>query len=567
MEMQTHSEITLHPLIVKLLKKRGLQNDQIKDFFSWDLKKLPEFGKLKDLNLCCERILDALANEEKIAIYGDYDVDGSTSCALFFHFFKMINTTVKLYQPSRFVEGYGIHPSSIEEAHKDGINVLITVDCGITNDLAALKAKELGIDLIITDHHQDKNETMPEAFAIVNPNRRDEDHQSPLASLAGVGVAFAVCLRLRQMLIDSGQTCPTIYPLLQFVAIGTICDMANLNQMNRVLVRHGLKQMPQSQYPGLLVFLSNEERLLPMIPSEKLAFQIGPVINSKGRLDHPELALNLLISDDLFQAHDLLRQLQYTNQQRKKFQEEVFKEALAQARSHITDEDHPIHIVYSPKWHEGVVGIVASKLVETFHVPAVVLTNTPDGLAIKGSARSAGELNIFEELSKCAHLFTKFGGHKKAAGLTTSIDHLDEIRKTLIKNLKSIPAHLRRQDQYFDEMVTIDDITVDLAKNLEQLEPFGEGNQRPKFRMDNFQLEKFEILKELHVRWCFSGIKNKQKKIWGISFNYIGKPGNLHPEELLKKQKIDPLQTVFTVGINRFKSQEYLQLMVDTLQT
>jgi single-stranded-DNA-specific exonuclease len=276
----------LHPVVSKLLHKRGLGPSEIQEFFSWDLKALPDFSSLKDINKAAQRLIDALDKKQKIGIYGDYDVDGTTSCALFYHFFQLLGVEVELFQPSRFVEGYGIHIPSIDEAIKQNVDVLVSVDCGITNVETAAYAQETELDLIITDHHQDIREVMPPAYAIVNPNRRDEDLDSPMRALAGVGVAFAVCVEIRKILNAKGIEVPSLYPLLQFVAIGTIADLAPLNNMNKKLVRHGLKQMPKSQYAGVQVFLSNEERQMELIPSEKISFYIGPMINSKGRLDH-----------------------------------------------------------------------------------------------------------------------------------------------------------------------------------------------------------------------------------------------------------------------------------------
>ncbi len=266
-EKKVHTSGEIHPVVLNLLKKyfeekkeSGSFESYLADFFSWDLKSLPELTDLKDLTKAAERIILAIQRHEKIGIFGDYDVDGTTSCALFHFFFKSINYPVAIYQPGRFKEGYGLNPSSVLEAAKDNIKLLITVDCGITSDVAAVTALAEGIDLIVTDHHNDTLPEMVKAFAIVNPNRRDEKGASELKALAGVGVAFCLCLEVRNLLLKRGEACPSLYPLLQFVAIGTISDLAPINSVNRKLVRHGLKQMPKTEFCGIKVFLKPDER-------------------------------------------------------------------------------------------------------------------------------------------------------------------------------------------------------------------------------------------------------------------------------------------------------------------
>nr|MBP9675061.1 DHH family phosphoesterase [Bacteriovoracaceae bacterium] len=272
--------------MLRLLGGRNLSPVDVTNLFSWNLQELPELCALKDLEKSSQRIIKALEQNEKIGIYGDYDVDGTTSCALFYHFFQMLNVTPYLFQPSRFVEGYGLHVSSIEHALEKEIKILITVDCGISSHEAAFFAKDKNIDLIITDHHTDGALEIPVAFAVVNPNRQDEDKNSPLKALAGVGVAFALCVQIKKDLEKKGKTIPSLYPLLQFVAIGTICDMAPLTPLNLKLVRHGLKQIPKSSYQGILSFFPPEEREVDVMSSEKISFNVGPLINSKGRIDH-----------------------------------------------------------------------------------------------------------------------------------------------------------------------------------------------------------------------------------------------------------------------------------------
>lgn len=557
--IQTNTTNSIHPVVLKLLERRGHSN--LSDFFSWDLRDLPDLMKMKDIQKCALRIIEAIDNNEKIGIYGDYDVDGTTSCALFYQFFQMLNIEVELFQPSRFVEGYGIHPCSIDVAIEKGVKLLISVDCGISNVETADYANEKDIDLIITDHHKDTREHMPRAYAIVNPNRRDED-DADLKCLAGVGVAFAVCLAVKNEYEKLGKQVPSIYPLLQYVAIGTISDLASLNPMNLKLVRHGLKQIKDTTYPGIIAFFTPEERE-GFISSEKVSFYIGPLINSKGRLDHPERALKLLIAKNRQEAIENFNHLEVSNRERKIIQKEVYDKAKDIVIKSMKTTELPINIVYEPSWHEGVIGIVASKLVETFEVPAIVFTNAEEKGVIKASARSAGELNLFECLNQCKDLFLKFGGHKAAAGLSMNKENLPLFRERMYNLLMQIPQIERTVQNHYDLEIDFNDINRQLVKELEMMEPFGMGNEKPVFRVKNMRIDSYSLLKDIHVRWSFSHINNPKIKLGGISFNFIGKWNTLHPQDLFSKQNEEGLTVQFTIGINRFRGNETIQLMVD----
>lgn len=558
LETQHTQQENLHPVILNLLNQRGFETKEKRDaFFSVDLKQLPNLTNIPDLNLAAERIVKAIESNESIAIYGDYDVDGTTSCAVFYHFFRSIKIEVKLFQPSRFDEGYGLHCSSIEKALEENIDLLITVDCGITNFEAAKYSKERGLDLIITDHHKDILDEMPPALAVINPNRRDCEVGSPLKMLAGVGVAFAVCLEVRNQLIKKEVEVPSLYPLLQFVAIGTICDLVPLNLMNMKLVRHGLKQLPKSQFPGVKAFLNPEERKYPATPSEKLSFNIGPMINSKGRVDHPEMALSLLTAEDSDEAFHFYSHLEISNKERKAIQAEVYKEAKEQTLNQMKG-DHTISIVYSPTWHEGVIGIVASRLVEQFKVPAIVFTDAKDEEIIKASARSAGELSIFECLDQCKDYFLKFGGHKAAAGLSMPKENFEAFKEKMTSLVSAYPEIVRVEQESFDLEIDANEVDAILAKQLEKLEPFGMGNAMPTFRIRNIKLQSYDILKELHVRWNF--VNGKGRQIKGISFNYIDSFDKPHPK-IISEQAGD-LKVYGKVGVNRFRGNEFLQLQV-----
>lgn len=554
------TEQAISPILYKILTKRGYSHDEIPALFSWDLKTLPDLLKMHDLEKAARRIIQAINNKEKIGIYGDYDVDGTTSCALLYHYFQMLDVSVSLYQPSRFKDGYGLHNSSIDQALSDQIRVLISVDCGISNVEVAEYAKDTSLDLIITDHHKDAAPIIPRAFAVVNPNRRDEEENSPLRVLAGVGVAFCLCHQIREILLSERQNCPSLYPLLQFFAIGTISDLAKLTPLNLTLTRHGLKQLPNSEYQGLRPFFTPEERSAFMALSEKVSFNIGPMINSKGRLDHPKLALDLMVTTSSEQAYHLHSQLINCNNERKHIQNQVFEQAREILEVEV-DNKHSISVIYAPDWHEGVIGIVASKLVELYRVPAIVFTDSEESGLIKASARTAGDLSIFDTLKACEEFFVKFGGHKAAAGLSMKKEFFKPFKEKITQIVNDIPHNLRVVEDVYDLEIEIDDINEQLVKSLEQLEPFGQGNPKPVFKLINAKLESYRLLKDIHVKWSL-GSKRTSRKLSGISFNYIGAWNAPHPERIFENQDEFNPQYLCTLGINRYKGVESIQLMI-----
>ncbi len=558
------TSIALNPVVIRLLKKRGISPEMIQDMLSSNLKELPDLTAMIDLQKASERIIKAINDQEKIGIYGDYDVDGTTSCALLWHFFQMLKVDVELFQPSRFIEGYGVHISSIDNAIEKNVKVLITVDCGISATTTADYAKDK-LDLIITDHHRDAADHIPHAYAVVNPCRRDESESSPLRALAGVGVAFALALQIKNDLTKKGIETPSLYPLLQFVAIGTIADVARMTPMNLRLTRHGLKQMTTTQYPGLRAFFSPEELKVNSISSEKIGFHVGPHINSKGRLDHPERALRQLIAADFNEAREHFSHLELANRDRRTIQAEVFAEAKQAVIDSLSGSELFINILYQPHWHEGVIGIVASKLVETFEVPAIIFTNAEEEGVIKASCRTAGELNMFDLLEQCKEFFIKFGGHKAAAGLSMKKENFPEFKNKMTKLLQNIPFGLRTKTSSFDVEIGIEEINAQLVKDLEKLEPFGPGHEKPVFRMKNAHITSYRIMKDAHVRWSFAPAGNIKNAIQGVSFNYLGKWNEATPEELFNLQTKSGLTVQFTLGINRFNGNESIQLMVEKL--
>lgn len=559
----------LHPVIQRLLNKRGISTaGQLKEYFSVDLNELPDLTDMNDMDEATKRIVEAIHNKERIGVYGDYDVDGTTSCAVLYQFFKMLNIEVSLQQPSRFKEGYGIHPPAIDAAIKNGIDVLITVDLGITNNETADYTLNTGLDLIITDHHSDIREEIPKAYAVVNPNRRDEPKDSPRKALAGVGVSFALALSVKNELERQGEVVPSIYPLLQYVAIGTIADLAPLNNMNRKLVSHGLRQIPKTKYEGINAFLTDGEKNLNTIPSEKVGFGMGPFLNSTGRLEHPALATKQLISNIKEDALEKFAELEKCNDKRKEIQKEVFKEAKKQIIETMNNDENCINIVYSPNWHEGIIGIVASKLVDTFKKPAIVFTDSKEEGIIKASARSAGDLDLFDSLKKCSDYCTKFGGHKSAAGMSMEKKNLDGFRNKMNELLLEVPVEQRTVGTPFDIEVSPNEINLDLVKQLSLLEPFGMGNAKPILKMSGVILVDYMIMKDVHVKWKFQNEDKTGQRLEGVTFNHMTNYNVLMPEDIWDEQIEEgkTLDIYFELSINVFRGFENIQLMIRDIQ-
>ena len=551
----------IHPILQKIFKDR---QQALADYWSWNLHQLPDLQALPDLAKASQRIIAAIQKQEPLAAFGDYDVDGTTALALLHDFFKILGVPLLLKQPSRFVEGYGLHPSSVEELAAENIKVIITVDCGITSLAAAERAKELGIDLIITDHHQALPD-LPSAYAVIDPNMPTVDDASPLRALAGVGVAFCLCLQIKHDLENNPpyKKLPSLYGLLPYVTLGTICDLAPMNPVNLKLIRHGWRSLKASARPWTKCLFSEEERQLANVPGQKFSFTLGPMINSSGRMGRADQALNLLTTADPAVATQAYYALEISNRERKDLQELVVQEATTQIIQASAQREILCAVAYAPHWHEGVIGIVASKLVETFSVPAIVFTDSSEKGLIKGSARAAGEIDLMALLKQGSDLFTKFGGHAKAAGITMPQENLPRLQVLLDKLLAPLPAILRTKNITIDAEIELNDVSAGLATQLEQLEPFGNGHPRPIFH-SKVVLQSFYILHDKHVRWIFE--RKGHSPLSGMSFNFIGRWGQLSPQEIYhRQQQGEQLMIDYTIQINRWNGREQVQLMLERI--
>lgn len=516
-----------------------LSNPRLTEFLDDALDKLPDFGELKDIAVASEVIVKAMAEGKRIALYGDYDADGTTSIAVFYHFLKMVGCEPVTYQPSRFIEGYGLHSSIIEKAKDEGVDLMITFDCGITNYESAQRAQEIKLPLIITDHHSTGELELPCALAVVNPNRKDQP-ESDLKKLAGVGVSFALAVEVRKLLISQKikEDCPSIYSLLQFVAIGTIGDMVSLCPMNAKLVRHGLRQFSSSTFASIKAFMAYKGE--GVVDSSFIGFDIAPMINAEGRLDTPEKSLKLLLSEDLTEATSILSEMKSRNEERKKIQRTAEVIATNKIKKHGLDNNEVI-VIYHDKIHQGVVGLVASFVVKNYKRPCIVLTNDfKDEDILKGSARSYGDFDLLNFLKGLDFPFINFGGHKKAGGMSFHKKDLELFNEKIKESSKGLT--IEAPPEFLIELDS-ELLDLNLVKIIDSYGPFGEGNPRP-LVATRVNSTGHAVLKGEHVKFFLRGVKGSL-----IYFNFL-RGGDAHIPKGILLIKASPTANYYNGNVS-----------------
>ena len=460
--------------IAKILVQRGLTDaEEAVKFLNPNLEDLYDPFLLDDMHKAVERIRQALVNQEKVLICGDYDVDGITSVALLKRTLPNSGIDVFTYLPNRLSEGYGFHEHSVHYAQEVGATLMITVDCGITSRETVLLARQYGIDVIITDHHE-QNGPLPEAVAVLNPKR--EDSLYPDENLAGIGVAF----KLVSALMQKGMLLYPLPSILELVALGTVADVAKLVGENRILVHHGLLALTHTSHPGLkaLKKVSNITQGRNMDPY-MIGYQLGPRINAVGRLGAPEYALNLLLARSRPDADLIAREMDGINRKRQGIEEKILE--IIQSKVEQMDlNTKPFIVLHGDNWHEGVIGIVASKIADRFYRPTCIIS-VNDGVG-KGSGRSIPSFNLFDCLSQASEHLIEYGGHKIAAGFRIKPEKIDDFKAECIRIAKEM---LDQSDLMpsitIDSEVELQDIRFSTIRLINQIAPFGLGNPKPKF--------------------------------------------------------------------------------------
>ena len=542
--------LNLHPTVARLLCLRGLSDPETAArFLQPSLDHLHDPLKLTGMMPAIERLEGAIARRERIAIHGDYDVDGITSTVILRRALEMLGGEVVHFIPERLRDGYGLQPAGIERLHADGVAVIVSVDCGIRGTEAARRARELGVDLIITDHHEPDGE-LPDALAVINPKRHDCSY--PDKSLAGVGVA----LKVVQALCDRAGKSRWLPAFIKIAAIGTLADVVPLVGENRVIARLGLASLSKGPHTvGLRALLDCSGLTGKTIDSYQVAFMLAPRVNAAGRMSTPDIATRLLLATDEAMDAEARSLAQRLNDENLRRQEEE-ADLVAQAKKAIETDPavgaHNVLVVGGDAWHRGVIGIAASKLVDTYHKPSIVLSI--DGDVAHGSCRSIPDFDMLGALERCADLFVKFGGHRQAAGLTMEAARVPEFRQRINSWADEIlhPDQLRPRLR-IDAPLTLKGITHDLVRGLDSLGPFGMGNPRPVFHASPVEIvDGPRTLKERHLKMTFSQDGRRFRAIaWRAA----------ERADFLEKHRTG-VNLAFSLDRNEYQGETYLELSV-----
>ncbi len=481
LRLQLSKKLEIPPLIAQLLIKRGIVDPREGErFLTPSLNHLYDPFLMKDVDRGVERIIKAIKEREKILIYGDYDVDGVTACALLVDFLRSLGAYTSYYIPHRLKEGYGLNPEAVKRIAAQGVRLLICVDCGISDQEEIMLARELGMDTIVIDHHEIPTQ-LPPAHAILDPLQ--SDCPFPFKGLAGVGVTFNLVVALRSRLRDLGfwQDCsePNLRRYLDLVALGTIADIVPLVDMNRILVKYGLKELENSTKPGILALKEVSGMGEGEVSTGQVAFRLAPRLNAGGRVASGQMGVELLLAKELAQAKRIAEELDGANRERQTIEEKIYKEA-----KELIQQEGLMHrsglVLSCDDWHPGVIGIVASKIAEELWRPTVLIAL--DGEQGKGSARSIVGFHLYEGLKECGKYLLGFGGHKYAAGLRISREKIREFSEVFEQVVKS---KVRAQDLtpaiFIDAEVDLREITPELLNYLSLFPPYGAANPKPLF--------------------------------------------------------------------------------------
>jgi single-stranded-DNA-specific exonuclease len=488
----------IHPIVANILYNREVRGDkEIEYFFNADLEDLFDPFLLDGMDVAVDRIISALRKGEKILIYGDYDVDGVTSVSILYDGLFRLGGKVMFYIPDRFDDGYGLSESGIKKAKSKGAKLIVTVDCGITAVDEVEFAKEQGMETIICDHHE-PGEILPDAVAVLDP--KIEGSHYPFRELAGCGVAF----KLLQGLLEKLEYDKSFaYQYLDLVAIGTAADIVNIVSENRIFVKYGLRQINKSPREGVFALMEQCGLLNKDLNVNSIVFNLAPRINAVGRISNAKKAVHLLTTSSLQQGRNISRILENENNTRRGIDEATFKEAVELIENSVDLDKVNILVVAKKGWHIGVLGIVASRLVEKYKRPAILISIV-DGVG-KGSARSVRNVDILSHIKMADPLLISYGGHQYAAGLMLAEDNIEKFKEYLIKSVKD-EKELEdiKPKLYIDSEITLEQFTADFFKNIKQLSPFGPDNMRPVFASYGLQVfGRVDVVGSNHLKTKF----------------------------------------------------------------
>ena len=539
------SQLKIHSAICKILVQRGVKDiETAKKFFRPSLNELHDPWLMKDMDKAVERIIKAINAKEKILVFGDYDVDGTTAVSCMYSFLKKIHSNLDFYIPHRYREGYGVSKAGIEFAKENGFTLIISLDCGIKSvDLIAY-AKTIGIDFIVCDHHLPDDE-LPAAIAILNPKQKDCNY--PYKELCGCGVGFKLISALAPQF---GLNDDTLYEYLDLVATAIAADIVPMTGENRVLSYYGLKKANENPNPGIKA-LSVLSGLKKELHIQNLVFMIAPRVNAAGRMDDATKAVQMFIVETYEEAIGFAEQLHSDNTNRKEADSSITQSALEQIRENKGWENRKSTLVYQPHWHKGVVGIVASRLIEHYYRPTIVLTKS--GEIAAGSARSVPGFNLYEAIHACREHLLGYGGHFAAAGMTLEIDKVTALREMFEEIVSATinPEHLI-PEEIIDAEISFKDITPNFYNILLQMEPFGPENMRPQFIIKKVLDTGYsKIVKEDHIRFV---LRKDDITLTGIGFNMAEKFAILQTKQ--------PVDIICKIDENEWQGNKSLQLRI-----
>ena len=540
-------------VMATVLLNRGIETkEQLKEYIGKSLDAVHNPMLLPDMEKAAKRIIKAIDEKEKIAIYGDYDVDGVTATTLLYSFLLDNGADASYYIPDRIKEGYGLNIKAINKISKLGTKLLITVDCGVTSVGEVELAKAQKMEVIITDHHTCK-ERIPDALAVINPKRADSSY--PFSCLAGVGVAFKLILAVTMLMGKNTKECFDKY--VELAAMGTIADVVELKGENRVIADRGIQQLSKSTNEGIKAMLEIIGAAEKPINTTTISFMLAPRINAAGRMKDASLAVELLLSKTNISAYKLARELDEMNRNRQMCERDILNQALEMIKEDKDFENKKIIVLAREGWHHGVVGIVSSKISEMFYKPCILLAVEENGKA-KGSGRSVEGINLFDALCACDDLLTQYGGHELAAGLSLDMKDFDafcqKINKYLIENIKKEP----QKTLDIDCTIIPEYITLANVKQLQRLEPFGMGNEMPVFAICGVEV----------VESSTMGIDNRHLKVkinaGGKIIEAVGFSFGQYANSLTKGKRID---IAFNLGINTYQNTDRVQLILKDIRS
>ena len=546
--LEISKEFQISPLTSIILYNRGIREDEaIKKFLSKDLGVMYDPFLMRDMDKAVERIYAAKNSGEKITIYGDYDVDGITAIAILYKHLKELGISVDYYVPDRMQEGYGVNRDALDKIKEEGSSLIITVDTGITAVEECEYASSIGLDVIVTDHHECK-EKIPEVYAAIDPKRKDCGY--PFKSLAGVGVVFKLIQAL-----DGNKSLPDLMEkYADLMCLGTVADISPLIDENRIIVTEGLKRFKNTKNIGLkaLIDVSTNGKA---ITTSTIGYIIAPRINASGRLGCASRSVELFLTDDEENAQKLANSLCEENTLRQQTEQKMFKEALEYIENHPEIKDDKILVIPHEEWHHGIVGIVSSKITEKFYKPSILFAI--DGDEAKGSGRSVSGFNLFGALENCSDLLEKFGGHELAAGLTIKAENIASFREK-INNLSkdSLDEEKLVPTIMLDAAIKVPYITIETVHDINRLQPFGVDNPNPAFAVRNIKIHKISVMSDgKHLRMTlFKDGKYLDSVGFGMGEYYH------HLEEG------DFIDVAFALDINDYKGFQNVQLILKDIK-